>query len=83
MKKTFCDCCGTEITEQNNSACAPIQLACHLLEKLSLAQQHIKLIDGKVQPFSGRTVSLDLCLPCYNAIGGAAVNKLLEIKHKK
>lgn len=80
MTRTFCDCCGNEITGKNHSGTGPLHILCHLLEKQNLSQMKVKIIDGKEYAMSGRADSIEMCLPCYNLVAGAAAEKFLNLK---
>lgn len=81
--KYYCDCCEEEITAENHCGTAPLGILCHLAENLNLSQAKVKMVKGKMEPISGRVTSLELCLPCYNQVAGAAAKTYHELKITK
>lgn len=76
MRKTFCDCCGEEITDFRVFNFSHL---CHLSE-----DRRGKLdgyIDTKtMQPISGRDDTKELCITCYNKVVIEAVKKFEELR---
>lgn len=76
MIKYYCDCCGREMDSVEHTF-SPL---CHIKAELEGRGSHVKMVDGKMFPFSGREIGHDICTPCYNEIMTAAYLKYKEIK---
>lgn len=76
MTKHYCDCCGREQAQEGISM--TLDLAVHLVQEIE--PTYAAVHNGKWEPFSGRRVSLALCLTCYNLVGRAAMNCLQEVR---
>ena len=77
MTKTFCDACGRESWEHSGVSLCRASFQCHLLERNG------GYVDRESNLVSGRLVDVDLCSRCYNAVMGAAAEKLKIIRGGK
>lgn len=83
MTTINCDCCGVQIGDPafKTSRVFKLELLVHILNEKDL-NGYSTHINGGIHDISGRTVVLDLCLPCYNEIAYAAADKFSELKGK-
>lgn len=75
MVKYYCDACGKEETDRLYE----LPIYCHITNENRL-MGHVKVVDGKMQPISGRTEIQQLCLVCYNTVVPPLWERILEIK---
>ena len=73
MIKHFCDACGKE----EKKRLYPIEIFVHV--KKGDLSGHIQIVDGKLEPVSGRSEKTELCLTCYNKIAFPLWRSILDI----
>lgn len=65
MKRTFCDICNCVIEERSYN----ITYMLHAdIKNLTLAQRAYKKVNGRDELHSGRELTIDTCLTCYNKV---------------
>lgn len=63
MIKYYCDKCGSE--SEKGDALYTLPIYVHIMNENPMTG-HVKAINGEFHRMSGRTVNIDMCLPCYN-----------------
>lgn len=78
MTKTYCDCCQKEIIGYGGFT---FKYLCHIAGENRMLG-HVKMIEGKSHPISGREEHKDLCVPCYNKIMYQAYDTFKALREK-
>lgn len=76
MIKYFCDTCFEEIENQHYK----IEIPFHVCSENLSERGYEKMEKGKMQPFSGKTQSIMVCLTCYNKIMYPLWQSILDLK---